>query len=406
VAALVVLLVAAAWLVTPPDDAPAQVHPFGTAAAERPPATAATAPPVDLDRPPPADPVRTDLGARPAPTMGGAFGAYVGDPDDLGAVTRYEAALGLPPGETLGAVLRYANGGGKGGWPQWRRSIDEILALFSAPGQTRRLVLTVPMLVDDPLPAGSPQLAAAGLRRDPRTTAAGAGGAYDDEWRWLGQRLADAFGRRLPRAVLLRPGWEANGNWYRWSYGTGRGYDAGRAADFAAYWRRIHDVVMGPLEAAGTSVPWVLNAAGGAYRTGGFEAAWPGDDDVDVVTVDLYQNHDFRSTSDFTAAGAALAWLEAVGSARGKLIGVDETSVSWRQQGGQQVGGGDNDLWFSSLRRWADRMVAEQRLSHLLAFDSDPSRNDLFAPVFPRHPDIYSFPKARADLIASFGGPR
>jgi hypothetical protein len=51
-------------------------------------------------------------------------------------------------------------------------------------------------------------------------------------------------------------------------------------------------------------------------------------------------------------------------------------------------------------------MVAEQRLSHLLAFDSDPSRNDLFAPVFPRHPDIYSFPKARADLIANFGGPR
>jgi hypothetical protein len=163
---------------------------------------------------------------------------------------------------------------------------------------------------------------------------------------------------------------------------------------------------MAPVEAAGTSVPWVLNAAGSAYRTGGFEAAWPGDGYVDVVSADLYQNHDFASTSDFSAASAALAWLEAVGRARGKLLAVDETSVSWRRRGGQQLGGGDNALWFSSLRQWADRVVADRRLSHLLVFDADPAPNDLFAAVFPRHPDIYAFPQARADLIASFGGPR
>jgi hypothetical protein len=260
------------------------------------------------------------------------------------------------------------------------------------------------MLVADPVPAGSAGLVAAGLRSDPRSAAAGAAGAYDEQWQWLGERLVDTFGRRLGRQVLLRPGWEANGDWYRWSYGTGRGYDAGRAGDFAAYWRRIHDVVTGPVRARGASLPWVLNAAGGSYRTGGFEAAWPGDEYVDVVSADLYQNHDVRSTSDFTAAGAALAWLEAVGAARGKLVAVDETSVSWRRQGGQQVGGGDNALWFSSLRQWADRVVAEGRLSHLLVFDADPAPNDLFAPVVPRHPNIYAFPRARADLIASFGG--
>jgi len=93
-----------------------------------------------------------------------------------------------------------------------------------------------------------------------------------------------------------------------------------------------------------------------------------------------------------------------VGRARGKLVGVDETSVSWRRRGGAQAGGGDNTLWFSSLRRWADRVVAERRLSHLLVFDAVPAPTDLFAPVFPRHPDIYAFPQARADLIASFGG--
>ena len=397
VAALVVLVVAALCLLSPTRQAPPRLHAFGSASRAR------SDPPPAVSRRVPADPRPADLGPRPARTVGEAFGAYVGDADDLAGVTRYETALGLGPDETLGAVLRYANGG-QGGWRQWRESIDEILALYSGPGQTRRLVLSVPLLVDRALPADTPQLAAAGLGADPRSSAAGAAGAYDDQWRWLGRRLVDTFGRRLPRAVLLRPGWEANGTWYRWSYGTGRGYDARRAADYAAYWRRVHDLVTDPLRAAGTSVAWVLNAAGSAYRTGGFEAAWPGDGYVDVVTADLYQNHDFASTSDFTAAGAALAWLEAVGQSRAKLIGVDETSVSWRQRGGRQLGGGDNALWFSSLRRWADRVVAERRLSHLLVFDADPAPNDLFAAVFPSHPDIYAFPQARADLISSFGG--
>ncbi len=401
VAALGVLVVATAWLVSPTREAPPVLHPFGTAARDRPPEELGSA---DVVRPPPRAPRPPPVGPRPARSVGEAFGAYVGDAEDLGPVTRYEAALGLPSGETLGSVLRYAAGGGRGGWQKWRDSIDRVLALFSAPGQDRRLVLSLPLLVEEPLPRGTPQVAAAGLTRDPRTNAAGAAGAYDDHWRWLGQRLVDVFGRRLPYAVMLRPGWEANGDWYLWSYGTGRGYDAGEAADFAAYWRRVHDLVTGPVRAAGTSVPWVLNAAGGNYRSGGFEAAWPGDEYVDVVSADLYQSHDFRSTSDFTAAGASLAWLEAVGAARGKLVAVDETSVSWRQQGGRQVGGGDNELWFTSLRQWADRLVAERRLSHLLVFEADPARTDLFAVVFPRHPSIYAFPRARADLIAEFGG--
>jgi hypothetical protein len=273
--------------------------------------------------------------------------------------------------------------------------VARAIEQFSAPAQPRRLVLSLPMLVAE--------------RRgpdDPRTLAAGAAGAYDDQWRWLGEQLVAAFGERLPHRVLLRPGWEANGTWYRWSYGTRSGYDPGRAGDYALYWRRIHDVVMGPVQRAGTSVGWVLNAAGGPYRTGGFEAAWPGDDYVDVVSLDLYQNHDFRSTDDFGAAAAALGWLEAVGAARDKLIAIDETSVSWRRRDGRQVGGGDNALWFSSLRRWADRVLAERRLVHLMAFESDPGRDDLFAPVFPEHPDRYVFPRAREDLIASFGGPR
>jgi hypothetical protein len=401
-AASVVLVVASAWLVTPPDDVGRPLTPFGTAAPERGPSFGGD--PGATVRPPPG-PVAVPEPARPARSVGEAFGAFVGN-SDLSPVGRYEAALGLPPGETLGSVLRYAAGSSRGGWDEWRASIEEALALFSPPGQPRRLVLSLPLLVPEPLPPGSPGPAAVGLRSDPGTLAAGAAGAYDDQWRWLGEQLVAAYGRRLPREVLLRPGWEANGGWYRWGYGTGNGYDQARAGDFSRYWRRVHEAVMGPVRAAGTTVGWVLNASGGAYRTGGYEAAWPGDDYVDVVSMDLYQNHDFRDTADFGAAAAALGWLEAVGASRDKLIALDETSVSWRRRGGRQVGGGDNALWFSSLRRWADRLVAERRLHHLMVFESDPGPDDLFAAVFPGHPDVYAFPRARADLIASFGGPR
>jgi hypothetical protein len=396
------LVVASAWLVSPPDDVRPSLPAFGTAAPQRGPSYGGE--PGDPHRPAPG-PVHAPEPARPARSVAEAFGAFVGD-GDLSPVGRYETALGLPPGETLGSVLRYAAGSRRGGWDEWRASIQETLALFSPPDQPRRLVLSLPVLVPERLPPGSPALVAAGLSSDPGTLAAGAAGAYDDQWRWLGEQLVAAYGTRLPREVLLRPGWEANGAWYRWGYGTGGGYDEGRAADFAKYWRRLHGLVMGPVRAAGTSVGWVLNASGGAYRTGGFEAAWPGDQYVDVVSMDLYQNHDFRDTDDFGAAAAALGWLEAVGANRNKLVALDETSVSWRRRGGRQLGGGDNGMWFSSLRQWADRMVAERRLHHLIVFESDPAPNDLFAAVFPGHPDVYAFPRARADLIASFGGPR
>ncbi|MBA2625973.1 MAG: hypothetical protein H0U89_10265 [Acidimicrobiia bacterium] len=160
------------------------------------------------------------------------------------------------------------------------------------------------------------------------------------------------------------------------------------------------------MRAAGTDVQWVLNAAGSSYTSGGFEAAWPGDDAVDIVSLDLFQNEAFASTTDFSAAGGALQWLEAVGAARGKLIAVDETSVSFRVRNARQVGGQDNDLWFRSLRAWSDRVVDDGQLHHVLAFEADPSPTDLFAPVFPRHPAVSTFPEARQDLIDSFGGPR
>jgi hypothetical protein len=114
VAALVVLVAAAAFLVSPTRAAPPTVHPFGTATRDRPPADAPG--PADVVRPPAGAPRPTVVGPRPARSVGEAFGAYVGDSTDLAPLPRYEAALGLPPGETLGSVLRYAAGGGRGGW--------------------------------------------------------------------------------------------------------------------------------------------------------------------------------------------------------------------------------------------------------------------------------------------------
>lgn len=338
-----------------------------------------------------------------------AFGAYQGGLD-LGAVRAYEKAIGIPDDQHLSWVMRYATGTRRGGWDEWRSSITALLDVFADEDQPRKFILSTPMLVTEPIPSGDTALRAAGFAWDPRNLAAGAAGAYDDHWRWLGEQLVAAYGNRLEQDFVLRPGWEQNGSWYQWGIGTSGSepgdFDRERAANYAAYWRRAHRMVMEPVEEAGLDLLWSYSGSGGKYRTGGFEAAYPGDDFVDIASIDLYQNYDFRSTIDFGAADEALTWLTRFAGPRRKLLAIDETSVSYRVRDGEQVGGEDNALWFSSIREWSDDMVDDRRLHHVVAFEADPAEDDLFGPVFPTHPGVYRWPQARADLIESFGGPR
>jgi hypothetical protein len=165
-------------------------------------------------------------------------------------------------------------------------------------GGDHDLVLTTPMLPDD----GS-------------TLALGAAGAYDAHWRTFGATLVEG-GR--PDAVI-RLGHELNHTAYPWT-ATG-----GREVVYAAYFRRIVTVLR-TVPNAHLRFTWsVLANATGADA----ERAYPGDDVVDHIGLDLYD--DVHGVPDPEARwqrlreeAYGLDWLEAFAGEHHKPMSFDE----------------------------------------------------------------------------------
>jgi hypothetical protein len=103
-----------------------------------------------------------------------------------------------------------------------------------------------------------------------------ASGAYDDEWRAIGTSIADAG---IASRTIVRLGWEFNGDWYPW---TAWDPDA-----FAECWRRA--VGAAEEQAPDLRWDWTVNIGVGAGLDDPARA-WPGDEWVDIVGVDAYDN--------------------------------------------------------------------------------------------------------------------
>lgn len=186
----------------------------------------------------------------------------------------------------------------------------------------RRLALSVPMLVHE----GGP------------TLAQGAGGAFDQHFRELGRILvaggyADAF---------IRIGWEFNGDWYSW---TARGHPE----VFAAYWRRIA-LAMRAVPGSRFRFDWNPSVASGPT-----EAAYPGDDVVDVIGLDVY-NQSWPRIEDpalrwavLLHHPAGLIWHRDFAHAHGKPRSFAEWGTGTRPDG---HGGGDDPLYVRNMIEW------------------------------------------------------
>lgn len=97
-------------------------------------------------------------------------------------------------------------------------------------------------------------------------------GDHDDAYRRVARRLVEAG----YEDAIVRLGHEFNGAWAPWSSRTNEDH-------FIAAWRHVHDVLSE--EAPGLRFEWT------ALRPAWFEwgeAAYPGDDYVDIVGLDLY----------------------------------------------------------------------------------------------------------------------
>lgn len=147
-----------------------------------------------------------------------------------------------------------------GEWSDWKKAV-----------KGRRLVLSVPLLPGGWDRSGPKTGAGAGQKV---SYEAGARGDYNDHFKHLAENLVK-YGLG---DSILRLGWEFNGGWYTW-----------RASDnpkqWAAYWQQIVKTMRGVPGAEGLKYCW--NPATGWLQFPA-DQAWPGNEYVDLVGLDNY----------------------------------------------------------------------------------------------------------------------
>ncbi|GHC13417.1 glycosyl hydrolase [Cerasicoccus arenae] len=190
----------------------------------------------------------------------------------------------------------------------------------------------------------------------PVSLATGATGAYNSYFTTLAQNLV---ARNMVDNTIIRLGWEFNGGWYTW-----RADSASKAANFVAYWQEIVTAMRSVPGAADLKFCWNGINVWMSYP---LEDAWPGDDYVDYVGVDLYDQSwasntypypdgatpeqilarqqnawtSYSSTYDY-----GLAWWRNFAAAHNKPLSIPEWGLCDRSDG---HGGQDNAYYIQQM---------------------------------------------------------
>jgi len=257
-----------------------------------------------------------------AANPGNTLGVYAGSgsPD---AVAAFEAHLGRP----VNQVHDYQ--------PQDRWStLDDIrwpLERWTPSRYSQRIVYSLPMLPD----SGG-------------TLAQGASGEFNEHFRTLALALvAGGSG-----SATLRLGWEFNGTWFKWSINAPNG-----AADYAAYWRQIV-TTMRSVPGANFKFDWCTTNVS-SYVDGkqlNAASAYPGDDYVDYVGMDIY-DHSWSARradpavrwNDYITQKDGLKWHRDFAAAHGKPMTFPEWGIAHRRDSN---GGGDSPYFIERMYEW------------------------------------------------------
>jgi hypothetical protein len=178
------------------------------------------------------------------------------------------------------------------------------------------------------------------------------GARYDQITNGASDRLIASVAKKLAgmkRPILLRWGWEMNGDWFEWA-GSQNGQKPGA---YVKAWRRIHGIFR---DHQATNVAWVWspnwNSAPDASWNR-FQHYYPGDDYVDWVGVSGYDFYDETPATLFTAV------TEAYGG-RKPLILSETAAVD--------LGAHTKARWIRKLATWAAKTPS---LGAVVWFDTD-----------------------------------
>lgn len=299
-----------------------------------------------------------------APTA--SAGVYAGPADPAG-VQAFEGWLGKP----VPYVLEFPD---KQHWASIQSPwfIPRIWGPTSKYFQGKELVLSVPLL---PGNLG--------------TLSAGTSGIYDSHFRQLARTLLKWD---LADRTIIRLGWEFNSGWARWSAKSD-------PAAFAAYFRQV--VITMRRVAPALRFDWCpaegLDQFWGIQ--GGLAAAYPGDDYVDYIGLDVYDQAWGPGGSIVTDPAArwqqlvnepgGLAWQAAFAAAHHKPMSFPEWALTERADG---HGGGDDPYFIDQMHQW----IVTHDVAYQAYFDHDASDGAHML-------ESGQFPNAAAEFRTDFG---
>ncbi|MBN1998024.1 glycosidase [candidate division KSB1 bacterium] len=239
------------------------------------------------------------------------LGVYVGNtPSDVGT---FETWLGRP----VDGILGYT---GHASWQDYDGSVGWAAGLWR--DQQRKIFWSVPLIPKE----ASLEMAAKG--------------AYNSHYLAAAKNLANF--RQQDSVLYIRTGWEFNGDWFPWSA-------IGKSEQFIGAWRNF--VTSFKSVSGRFRFDWCPNFGDTGMSP---EEAYPGDDYVDIIGMDIYDETIWCKIKDPVARWEfnltepyGLNWHRDFATAHNKPMSYPEWGV-----GGN--GSGDNPYFVEKMAQWCE----------------------------------------------------
>ncbi len=191
-------------------------------------------------------------------------------------------------------------------------------------------------------------------------------GLYDAQY----QQVAKSIAAHYPNAVI-RIGWEFNGNWYPWAA-------KGKGGDYINAFRRVSKIFTSVSPAF--TIDWCPGIGSLEFPA---EHAYPGDDVVDVIGLDAYDNWNYNPTMTdpvqrwnyFRNQDHGLAWHKQFAAQHGKPMSYPEWAINY-----------DDSYFMQQMYSW----ITTNRVIYVSYWSSNSGfAGNLMSPQYPAASTMY-----------------
>jgi hypothetical protein len=302
------------------------------------------------------------------------FGVFVGNTADL--VMQYEQWFGRP----TDAVLGYS---GNANWPDYEGSLGWAMGNWKH--IDRRVLWSVPLIPVD------------------ETLSEAAKGTYNSHWLKIAKRLAAWHPEE--KVIYIRTAWEFNAAWMTYKA-------VGQPQNFIGAWRQFVSV----FRSVSPRFRFDWCPAGGDWMPMKAEDAYPGDDYVDIIGLDIYDNEKYCKIQDpkerwqkiYLHGNDALLWHQAFAKAHNKPMSYPEWGVGGCDAGDDTYFVEQMYKWFIDnhviyANYWNSNSSYHGQLSNNQYPNAGAKYKELFGTIDSANPAPSSVPPATAPAMTANG---